>query len=99
LQCGSRVSIQPCSDEMPKPKPPLTARQVFARNLRRVRRLKDLTQESLALEAEVPRAYVSRVERGAINISIDNAEVLAKAVGVPLRDLVDPDKFPDIDDA
>jgi transcriptional regulator with XRE-family HTH domain len=91
--------MRPCSKEMPKPKPPLTARQVFARNLRRVRRLKDMTQESLALEAEVPRAYVSRVERGAINISIDNAEVLAKAVGVPLRDLVDPDKFPDIDDA
>lgn len=58
-----------------------------------------MTQESLALEAEVPRAYVSRVERGAINISIDNAEVLAKAVGVPLRDLVDPDRFPDVDDA
>lgn len=58
-----------------------------------------MTQEGLALEAEVPRAYVSRVERGAINISIDNAEVLAKAVGVPLRDLVDPDKFPDINDA
>lgn len=58
-----------------------------------------MTQDSLALEAEVPRAYVNRVERGAINISIDNAEVLAKAVGVPLRDLVDPDESPDIDDA
>ena len=84
---------------MPKPKPPPTARQVFARNLRRVRRLKDLTQEKVALEAEVPRAYVSRVERGTINISIDNAEGLAKAVGVPLKDLVDPDKFAGIEDS
>lgn len=58
-----------------------------------------MTQESLALEAEVPRAYFSRVERGAIKISVDNAEVLAKAVGVPLRNLVDPDKSPDTDDA
>lgn len=41
----------------------------------------------------------SRVERGAINISIEGAEVLAKAVGVPLGDLVDPNKSPDIDDA
>lgn len=82
---------------MPKSKPPPSARQVFARNLRRVRRMKDMTQEKLALEAEVPRAYLSRVERGGINISIDNAELLARAVGVPLKDLVDPDRFSDND--
>jgi transcriptional regulator with XRE-family HTH domain len=78
---------------MPKQKPPPSAREVFARNLRRVRRLKDMTQEQLALEAEVPRAYVSRVERGTINISIDSADKLARAIGTPLRDLVDSAKF------
>lgn len=83
---------------MPKPKPPPAAHEVFARNLRRVRRLKELTQEELALEAEVPRAYISRVERGATNISIDSADALAKAVGVPLKDLVDPDKFQGLED-
>lgn len=83
---------------MSKQKPPLSSREVFARNLRRVRRLKDITQEKLALEAAVPRAYISRVERGTINISIDNADALAKAVGVPLRDLVDPDKFQGLED-
>jgi transcriptional regulator with XRE-family HTH domain len=79
-------------------KPALTSREVFARNLRRARRLKDLTQESLALDAGVPRGYLSRVERGAINISIDNADALALALGVPLRDLVDPAKFTGLDD-
>lgn len=83
---------------MPKLMPTPTARDVFARNLRRVRRLKDMTQEKLALEAEVPRAYVSRVERASINISIDNADALARAVGVPLKDLVDPDKFQGLED-
>lgn len=71
----------------------LTTREVFARNLRRARRLKDLTQEGLALDASVPRAYLSRVERGTINISIDNADALARAIGVPLHDLVNPEKF------
>ncbi len=47
----------------------------------------------------MPRAYISRVERGTINISMDNADILAKAVGVPLRDLVDPAKFQGLDDA
>lgn len=75
-----------------------SAREVFARNLRRVRRLKDMTQERLAAEAGVPRTYVSRVERATVNISIENADALARAVGVPLRDLVDPDKFQGLED-
>ena len=84
---------------MPKQKSPQpTAREVFARNLRRARRLQDLTQEALALEAGMPRAYVSRAERGMINVSIDNADALSQAVGVPLRDLVDPAKFAGLDD-
>lgn len=83
---------------MPKLKTPPTAREVFARNLRRVRRLKELTQDELALGAEVDRAYVSRVERGAMNISLDNAEALAKAVGVPLKDMLDPDMFPGLEE-
>ena len=83
---------------MTKTKPALTSREVFARNLRRARRLKDMTQESLALDAGVPRAYLSRVERGTINISIDNADALSRAIDVPLHDLVDPAKFAGFDD-
>lgn len=83
---------------MARTKPAPTSREIFARNLRRARRLRDLTQESLALEAGVPRGYLSRVERGTINISIDNADALARAIGVPLRDLVDPAKFTGLDD-
>ncbi|QNK65806.1 helix-turn-helix domain-containing protein [Variovorax sp. PAMC26660] len=83
---------------MPRTKPQPTTREVFARNLRRARRLRDLTQEGLALEAGVPRAYLSRVERGTINISIDNADALARAIGVPLHELVDPAKFRGLDE-
>jgi transcriptional regulator with XRE-family HTH domain len=71
----------------------LTAREVFARNVRRARRLKDLSQESLALELGMSRPYLSSVERGTRNVSIDNMGKLADALGVPLRDLVDPEKF------
>lgn len=71
----------------------LSAREVFARNLRLARRLKDLSQEALGLEAGLSRAYVSSVEGGGRNISVDNMELLAQALQLPLRDLVDPDKF------
>jgi transcriptional regulator with XRE-family HTH domain len=83
---------------MPKAKPIPSAREIFARNLRRARRLKEVTQEGLALEAGVSRAYLSRVERGTINISFDSAEALAKAIGVSLRDLVDPLQFQGLDE-
>ena len=78
---------------MPSTKKQPTASEVFAANLRLARRLRDVTQESLALEAGVPRGYLSRVERGTINISINNADALARAVGVPLHELVDPSKL------
>lgn len=83
---------------MSKAKSTLTSREVFARNLRRARRLKDMTQESLAIDAGVPRGYLSRVERGTINISMDNADALARAIGVPLHDLVNPSNFVGFDD-
>jgi transcriptional regulator with XRE-family HTH domain len=74
----------------------LSARLVFARNLRQVRRLKDLSQEALALNADLSRTYVSGVVRGDRNISIDNMDSLAIAVGVPLKELVDPEMLIDL---
>lgn len=75
----------------------LTARQVFARNLRRYRRMHDISQEELALQAGMSRSYVSGIEREERNVSIDNMGVLAEALNVPLKDLVDPDLFANVD--
>jgi len=76
----------------------LTAREVFARNVRRARRLKDISQESLALDLGMSRPYLSSVERGTRNVSVDNMGRLADALGVPLSDLVDPEKFKGLDE-
>lgn len=43
------------------------------------------------------RAYVSSVEGGGRKVSIVIMGLLAKALNVPLRDLVDPDKFKGLD--
>jgi transcriptional regulator with XRE-family HTH domain len=75
----------------------LSARETFGQNLRRARRLKDISQEELASRAELSRTYVSEVERGVRNVSIDNMGLLAQALGVPLRDLVDPAMFAGLD--
>ena len=96
--CGAIRQQWGCSYPMKKPPRPLTAREVFSRNLRRARRLREMSQEQLALEAGLTRAYLSGVELAKRNISIDNLGLLADAVGVPLRDLVDPEKFKGLDD-
>lgn len=59
------------------------ARTYLANNLRELRALRGLSQEDLALEAGLHRTFVAHVERGVRNISIDNIEKLAIALGVP----------------
>lgn len=68
-----------------------TARAVFARNLRKVRAERGLSQEKLADFAGLHRTYVGSVERGERNISIDNMEKFARALDVALSVLVTPE--------
>jgi transcriptional regulator with XRE-family HTH domain len=63
-------------------------RKNFAANLRREREARGLSQESLAHEAGLHRTYVGSVERGERNISLDNVERLAHALGVEPADLM-----------
>jgi len=66
----------------------LSARIVFARNLRRLRLERGISQEFLAELSEVHRTYVGSVERGERNVSIDNMERFANALQVSLRDML-----------
>ncbi|MEG9476463.1 helix-turn-helix transcriptional regulator [Mannheimia indoligenes] len=70
-------------------------RHTFANNLRKIRRLKDISQEALAFDAELSRAYIrayiSDVERGKRAISIDAMRKIADALNVSLIDLLKSD--------
>lgn len=66
-------------------------RLTFASNLRKIRRLKDISQEALSFEAELSRAYISDVERGKRAISIDAMGKIADALQVNLIDLLKTD--------
>jgi ribosome-binding protein aMBF1 (putative translation factor) len=66
----------------------LQARNILATNLRRMRLSRGLSQEELAAIARLHRTYVGSIERAERNVSIDNIEKLAVALGVSLADLV-----------
>jgi transcriptional regulator with XRE-family HTH domain len=66
----------------------LSARHIFAHNLRQFRLELNLSQEDLADLAGLHRTYISSVERGQRNISIDNMERIALALKRPLIDLL-----------
>lgn len=64
------------------------AQLLFAANMRRIRKAKELTQEKVAEAAELHPNYVSSVERGERNISICNIARIASALGVTMAALV-----------
>jgi len=68
--------------------PPLRSRKVFAQHMRSFRVAKKFSQEDLADACGLHRTYIGSVERGERNISIDNMEKIAVALGVSLEDLV-----------
>jgi len=57
-------------------------------NIRQVRKEKGMSQESLALAADLDRSYVGGVERGERNISIVNLKKIADALKVPASQLL-----------
>jgi len=58
----------------------------FGKRLRELREDKGMSQETLAHEAGLDRTYISGVERGKRNISLENIERLALALGVEIKD-------------
>jgi transcriptional regulator with XRE-family HTH domain len=59
-----------------------------AENVRRARKAAGLSQEELALEADVDRTYISQVERGKRNITVVVLSRLARAMRTSAAELV-----------
>lgn len=60
-------------------------------NVRRIRHEAGLSQEELADRAKLHRTYISSIERGERNVSVENIFAIAEALKVPPADLL---KYP-----
>jgi transcriptional regulator with XRE-family HTH domain len=65
--------------------------RTLAENIRRLRHKQRLSQEELADICGLHRTYVGSVERGERNLTLSSLEVLAKALGVSVVDLLSAD--------
>jgi transcriptional regulator with XRE-family HTH domain len=68
----------------------MSLRDIFARNLRTTRQARGLSQEALALKADVDRTYISALERGVYSATIDMIEKLASVLEVDAANLLQP---------
>lgn len=68
--------------------PNWAAREALANNVREARRRKGLAQEALAHESGIARSYVSTVERGQANLTLDHLVRLAEILEVEPGELV-----------
>jgi len=62
-------------------------RRVLARNVRRLRLARGLTQEALAADADLHQGLISEIENEAANPELDTIGRLATALGARPRDL------------
>jgi transcriptional regulator with XRE-family HTH domain len=69
---------------------PETPEERFGRNLKRLRLAAGLSQEELAARAGLHRTYVSSVERGNRNVSLENIFALAAGLKCDPRELLAP---------
>lgn len=65
----------------------MQGRELVAWNLRRCRVARGLSQEKLAVDAEIDRTYISGLERGVVNPTVLILDRLAAALSIPIAEL------------
>jgi len=73
----------------------MEARQILGWNVRKARVERGLSQEALAFDAEIDRAYLSRIERAKENVTLNVIEALARVLDISIAELF---RIPAIDE-
>ncbi len=60
----------------------------FGKAVRAARLEKGMSQGDLALKLKVDASYISKIERGIQNMSLEGVEKIAKALSVPIVELI-----------
>ena len=61
------------------------AKQRLSRNIKQLRLTSNLSQEELGLRIDADQAYISRLERGLLNPTLESVAEIAKALGIDIK--------------
>ncbi len=61
----------------------------FGKHLHGLRTQRKLSLESLAFDADMEISQIHRIEKGIINPTLSTLNAIAKALNIPLKDLLD----------
>ena len=59
----------------------------------KLRKAKNLSQQQFSYDAEIERSYLTHVEKGRKNISVETLLKITKALGISLKDFFDSKEF------
>lgn len=59
----------------------------FGKNLKRIRKSKNVSQETLAIRVDTSRSQIARIERGEINPTISTVYKFSQALNVDVHHL------------
>ena len=68
-------------------------RQILANNIKNLRTQKKLSREELSLTLGVDNSYISKLEKGKINITLDKIEMLANYFGIEASQFANENKI------
>ncbi len=60
----------------------------FGNNVRLMRKDKGISQDKLALAADIDRSYVGRIERGEVNITLEKVYQISAVLECDVRELL-----------
>lgn len=63
--------------------------ELFGKRIKEKRLQLNISQETLANLANIDRTYLPDIERGNRNVSLFVADKIAKALNIPLKDLIE----------
>ncbi len=61
---------------------------LVGKRIAKMRKSKGLTQDKLALLAEIDRSYVGRIERGEVNLTVEKLYEIAETLGCDAKELL-----------
>ncbi|MBO6088309.1 helix-turn-helix transcriptional regulator [bacterium] len=65
----------------------MSSREIIAKNVKILREKAKLKREELSLALNFDNSYISKLEKGRVNITIDKLDIIAKFFNIETKDL------------